>query len=197
MKELKTINDDEDYLRKACSRVVFSDPEIMDNIKSLETYCIENNIKALAANQIGISKSIIYLKNTNLQLIKDKNRNEKRILINPRIIIKEGLTKYWETCSSCNDYCCLISRPYKILIQYQDIVGKKHIETFEDYEATVISHCIDHLNGTLIIDIAEEISILPPEYSQELIENHGYMIFETDEEFDTLCLSKEEYKLAR
>lgn len=78
----------------------------------------------MAAVQLGISKRLIYLKNTNLDVVnrmqndslkeEDKNYNEARVLINPTIIKSEGITEYWEACASCLDNCRLVFRPYKI-----------------------------------------------------------------------------------
>lgn len=58
---------------------------------------------AMAAIQLGIPKRIIYLKNTNLDIIRrkqtdcsleeDKNYNEARILINPVIINRRRINR--------------------------------------------------------------------------------------------------------
>lgn len=42
---------------------------------------------------------------TNSQSEDEQKYNESRILINPIIINKEGLTEYWEACASCLDNC--------------------------------------------------------------------------------------------
>jgi hypothetical protein len=51
-------------------------------------------------------------------------------LINPVIKMRVGLTQYWEACASCLDNIGLVFRPYKILIEYIDLFGKKHQKTF-------------------------------------------------------------------
>ena len=48
-----------------------------------------------------------------------ENYNEARVLINPVIISKEGLTDYWEACASCLDNIGHVKRPYKIIIKYR------------------------------------------------------------------------------
>ena len=59
----------------------------------------------MASVQLGIPKRIIYLKNTNLDIVnktqantktkEEENYNEQRILINPVIISREGLTCFF------------------------------------------------------------------------------------------------------
>ena len=169
MNELKaiTIADNEKYLRQISKEVELEDEELIENLKVLEEYCKTHEVMAIAAIQLGIPKRIVYLKNTNLELINKSSNNiaaveeesydESRILINPIIISKEGLTDYWEACASCLDNLGHVRRPYKILVEYQDINGKKHSEKFIGFESTVLSHEMDHLDGILHMDIADEL----------------------------------------
>ena len=141
---------------------------------------------AIAAIQLGIPKRIVYLKNTNLELINKSSNNiaaveeesydESRILINPIIISKEGLTDYWEACASCLDNLGHVRRPYKILVEYQDINGKKHSEKFIGFESTVLSHEMDHLDGILHMDIADELLHMNPEERKKFRQEHNYNI---------------------
>lgn len=107
----------------------------------------------MASVQIGIPKRLVYLKNTNLELIRkdqnntitkeEENYNEARVLINPVIKSREGLTTYWENCASCLDNMGLVKRPYKIEVEYEDRNREKHIDTFIGFETTVLSHEMD------------------------------------------------------
>ena len=151
---------------------------------------------ALAAVQMGIPKRLIYLKNTDLEIIKRKNNdeateedinhNEKRVLINPVIISKEGLTDYWEACASCLDNLGHIKRPYKIVVEYQDTNGIFHKDIFEGFESTVLSHEIDHLDGILHMDIADEILIMSREERKQFRKEHGYNVISKDGNFEEL-----------
>lgn len=199
--EVITISDNEAYLRQISKYVdINNDTEFEENIKRLKEYCTSNDVLALAAVQIGIPKRLVYLKNTNLELIKkiqndtfteeDKKYDESKILINPIILKKEGLTEYWETCASCLDNCGLVERPYKIEVEYDDILGQKHIQIFEGFEATVLSHELDHLDGILHIDIAKEIRVMPYEERKIFRRTHGYQIFSKDGNFEKQKLKK-------
>ena len=196
-----TINDDEAFLRQISINVnVKNDSELTKDINILDRFCKENDVMAMAAIQLGIPKRIIYLKNTNLDIInkmqvnmqteEEKNYNESRVLINPVIINREGLTEYWEACESCLDNCGRVLRPYKIDLEYYDIEGNKYYETFEGFESTVLSHEMDHLDGILHIDIAEEVLIMTREERKKWRQTHKYIIYSKEGNFDILKQEK-------
>ena len=173
----KTIEHDEEYLRQISKEVDLSDKSYLDDIKLLEQFCQENECFALAAVQIGIPKRIVYLKNTTLDVpLDDMNYNESKVLINPTIISRKGKTKYWEACLSCLDNMGLVVRPYSILVHYTDINGNEQEETYEGFESTVLSHELDHLDGILHMDIAEEVLVMTREERKVFRESHPYEI---------------------
>ena len=172
-----TIADDEQFLRQVSKTVDFNDKSYLDDIELLGEYCANHEVFAMAAVQLGIPKRIIYLRNTKLEKVEDKEWNEARVLINPVIKKRIGYTKYWEACASCLDNTGLVARPYKIELEYYDIEGKKRNCTFKDFEATVLSHEYDHLNGILHMDIAEEVLVMTKEERKEFRLTHGYDIY--------------------
>ena len=199
MEKLKTITiaDNEEFLRQVSKPVIFPDNNLKSDIKVLEQYFNQSDITlALAAVQLGIPKRLIYLKNTDLELINRKNNdqetdedrlhNEQRILINPIIVSIEGLTDYWEACASCLDNLGHVKRPYKIIIKYQDINGNFHSEVFEGFESTVLSHEMDHLDGILHMDIADEVLVMTREERKEFRKTHGYNIIYKNGNFEDL-----------
>lgn len=183
-----TINDNEDFLRQVSYEVnIEKDKELKDDIKILENYCKRNHVLAMAAIQLGINKRIIYLKNTSFEFVqKVQNRtitkeeeleyNESLVLINPVILKSEGLTEYWEACVSCLDNMGKVLRPYKIHLEYYDINGNRHEKVFEGFEATVLAHEYDHLDGILHIDISEEVISMPAEERRIFRQNNDYKI---------------------
>lgn len=202
MKEKKkiesiTIEDNEEYLRQISKEVdIKNDKELMNDISVLDEYCKENAVMAMAAVQLGIPKRMIYLKNTNLDIInkmqantvseEEKNYNEAKVLINPIITNREGLTDYWEACASCLDNFGRVLRPYKIELEYYDVEGTKKQEVFEGFESTVLSHEIDHLDGILHIDIAEEVYQMPAEERKAWRINHGYKVYSKTGDYEVL-----------
>ena len=103
--EHKTIQNDEKFLRQISKEVDLSNHDYKEVIESLRNYCIDNNNKtlAIASVQLGIPLRLVYLKNTNLEEIFNSERDESKILINPKVLRREGLTRYWEACASCLD----------------------------------------------------------------------------------------------
>lgn len=188
-----TIKDNEEYLRQISKPVELNDKDLKDNIKVLEEYCMENEVMAMAAVQLGIPKRLIYLKNTDLDIInkmqknmeteEDKNHNEARILINPAIIKREGITYYWESCASCLDNMGHVKRPYKITVEYHDLDNSIHKEIFKGFASTVLSHEIDHLDGILHMDIADEVLVMPKEERKKFRQTHPYEIISKTEEY--------------
>lgn len=185
--EVIKIDKNENYLRQRSKEVNQINNDVINDIKTLENYCKENEVMAIAGIQLQIPKRIIYLKNTNINIIdkmqlseetdEEKEYNEGRVLINPAILKEEGLTQYWEACASCLDFMGLVKRPYKILVAYKNLNNEIIEEFFEGFEATVISHEIDHLDGILHIDKAEKVLNLPKEQRKEFRQQHKYEIF--------------------
>jgi len=194
--EAITIKDNEKYLRQMSIPVNFDDKNLTDDIAVLDQFCKENSVMAMAAVQLGIPKRLIYLKNTNLEIIQkmqtdseseeEKNHNEARVLINPVITLKEGLTDYWEACASCLDYVGHVQRPYKITVEFYDIEGNQHCETFEEFKATVLSHEMDHLDGILHMDIADEVLNMSQQERKKFRQTHDYHITSKTGDYEKL-----------
>ena len=94
-----TIAENESYLRQISKVVdITNDTNLITDIDILEQYCKQNRVLAMAAVQLGIPKRLVYLKNTNLDIVnkihtgsiteEEKNYNEARVLINPVILNK-------------------------------------------------------------------------------------------------------------
>ena len=196
-----TINDDEKFLRQVSKEVdIKNDKELINDIKVLEEYCKNNSVMAMAAVQLGIPKRLIYLKNTNIDIInkmqnntstdEDNSYNEGRVLINPVILKREGLTDYWEACASCLDNFGHVRRPYKITLEYEDMNTQKHKAIFKDFESTVLSHELDHLDGLLHMDVAEEVLIMSREERKKWRQSHEYKVYSKVGNYDLLKAEK-------
>lgn len=199
-----TIENNEEYLRQVSKEIDIKDPELHNNIVVLQDYCIQNEVMAMAAVQLGIPKRIVYVKNSNLEVLnkratakgkeETKDYNEAKVMINPEIISKEGITTFWEACASSSWYengikkwySGKVRRPYKIKIKYIDIDGIQHIDDIEGFESTVLCHEIDHLDGILHIDIADEILKQTKEERSELRRKEGYTIISKTGDYEKL-----------
>jgi len=189
-----TILDNEEYLRQISKQVDFNDESYLDNIKELEDYCRNNVVWAMASVQIGVPKRIIYVKSTtdDLSTLSNPNYNEEKILINPTILERKGHTRFLEACASCLDNSGVVDRPYSVVIEYYDINGKLLKETIKGFEATVLSHEYDHLNGILHLDLIDKADImqLNVEQRKEYREQHPYEVISETCDYDEIRNSK-------
>ena len=193
--EAVTIAENEAYLRQKSTPIDPQDPKLSEYIQILEKYCLEHEVMAMAAIQLRIPKRLVYLKNTNLDAItqlatgkaKVADYNEARVLLNPVILRREGLTEYWEACASCLTNCGRILRPYHILVAYTTPSGEKRQEDFVGFESTVLSHEMDHLDGILHMDVAKEVLQMTAPERKKFREQHPYRILSKVGDYATLC----------
>ncbi len=120
----------------------------------------------LAAPQLGLDKQMIAVHIPNVkQHPEHPDQLEEyislsEVLINPKII-RESLQKVClpdgEGCLSVDrEVPGYVPRAARIKVRYTDIDGKEHERQFKDYEAIVLQHEIDHLNGILFYDHIHE-----------------------------------------
>ena len=103
----------------------------------------------LAANQIGILKRIVTIHIHN----KVKKIDKIYTLFNPKIIsYSEKKILMEEGCLSLPEQFANIERPEEIELEYIDEKNEKIKEKKIGFEARVLQHEIDHLNGKLFID---------------------------------------------
>ena len=100
----------------------------------------------LAAPQIGIPQRIAVI---DLSVAEDPQ--QKIVLINPEIVLKEGMQTGEEGCLSLPGFREQVTRAKKVTARAQDLTGKPFEVTGEDLLARALSHEIDHLHGRLYI----------------------------------------------
>ena len=101
----------------------------------------------LAAPQIGISLRAVVID-------VDEGFFE---LINPVIISQKGEQRGAEGCLSVKGKQGTVTRPNKVKVEYRDRTGKKHKLTAEGFFARAVCHELDHLDGVLYIDVADDV----------------------------------------
>lgn len=76
-----------------------------------------------------------------------------RVFINPKIISYSEDESVWnQGCLSIPKIYGDVRRPFTILVEATDLEGNIFTEEFYDYEAQVVMHENDHINGVLFID---------------------------------------------
>ncbi len=110
----------------------------------------------LAAPQIGVSKRLVVIEYGNED---DENFPKQLfILANPEIIDRsEETVRGIEGCLSVPDLVGSVDRAKVVTVTAQDQAGKKLRFRAEGWLARIFQHEIDHINGVLYTDRAEEI----------------------------------------
>jgi len=107
----------------------------------------------LAAPQVGRSISLFITlipEEINQEIVAP---GELRVFINPKILsFSEEIWTCQEGCLSIPEFWDDVERPFRVKIQAMDLEGKTFEEEFTEFEAHVIMHENDHLNGVLFID---------------------------------------------
>jgi peptide deformylase len=105
----------------------------------------------LAAPQVGVSRKITVIDISGGSKEEGIPPQEKIVLINPRIIVKEGRQVGEEGCLSIPGFREQVKRAKKVVVRAQNVDGEWFERTGEDLLARAIQHEIDHLNGILFI----------------------------------------------
>ncbi|MBU2595455.1 peptide deformylase [Patescibacteria group bacterium] len=158
---MKIIQNPNQILRKKAKSIKKIDGEILKIIEKMEkTLKTTKKGVAIAAPQIGISKAIIFAK------YKKKKKKDvsipRTILINPKIIkySKETIEKE-EGCLSFYkpEIRGVVKRSRRVIVSTLTEEGLKKEIKAQGFIARVMQHEIDHLNGILFVDRADQTTI--------------------------------------
>lgn len=152
----------DDILRKKCREVT----EIGDRIKELmddmlETMRAENGV-GIAGPQVGVMRRLF---------VAEPEPDRVYYMINPEIYDQEGTQVGDEGCLSVPGLIGTVERPEKIKIRATGLDGELHEYEFEGFDARVMCHENDHLNGVLYVDKASDIR--EPAVPEEEADNTG------------------------
>jgi len=166
-KYFKIVKDSNPQLRVKSEEVKEITPELIDFVNKMHDYLVASqdeeisakyNIRegvGLAAPQVGrnIKALVVYFE----EPTEDGTRVIDHRLINPRIIlesVKEVYLSGGEGCLSVDDkHEGYVYRHNKIQVKAFNVQTKREeIITARGYEAIVLQHEIDHLNGVLYYD---------------------------------------------
>lgn len=141
-------------LRKKVDRVTKIDDKTIELIKFMfETMRNANGI-GLAANQVGVNKSIFVV---DISPVEEYEKYKPVTMINPKIVNRsDELVTIEEGCLSIPDIRGEVIRPKEITIKYHDIdLNEQQIDA-DDLFSRVIQHEYDHLKGILFTDLISD-----------------------------------------
>lgn len=128
---------------------------IDDNIKKIADDMLETMYNAdgigLAANQVGLNYSLFTIDAGAKD--DDKTKYTPLVLINPKIVsFSSEKSFYQEGCLSIPKVYEDVERPISIEVSYLDLNMKEIKQEFNDLQARIFQHELDHLNGILFFD---------------------------------------------
>lgn len=135
-------------LEKVCKEVREITPRINELIDDMLDTMYEANGVGLAANQVGILKRIVVID------VSPEGDNPY-ILINPKILNKEGEQTGYEGCLSLPGKTGTVCRPNYVKITYQDRELNQQELEGTDLLARAICHELDHLEGHMYMELVE------------------------------------------
>lgn len=143
----------QNVLRKATEEVPPDYPGLAELIANMLDTVSNAEGVGLAAPQVGVSIRLFVIDLTQLPADNPSYADYKKVFINPSITeFSEDTCVMEEGCLSVPDIHENVSRSNKIRIRFQDEKFVGHEQQFEDYEARVLQHEYDHLQGKVFTD---------------------------------------------
>lgn len=149
----KILQSGDPILRKKSKPVVRFDKKVKDLIKDLiDTLSVQKDPEGvgLAAPQIG----------KNLQVFVANYAGFKKVIVNPKIVSiskTKAITgtkkkEILEGCLSLPNYYGPLKREKSLTLKYLNEKGEEVTEKFTGFNAQIILHELDHLEGILFVD---------------------------------------------
>lgn len=118
-----------------------------------ETLHAHANGIGLAAPQIGVHLRVVVVR---LGSGPDRVAGPPLALVNPRILEASREEPDFDGCLSIPGLYGETVRPHLLLVEGLDEEGRHFERRFEGFDAVLVHHEIDHLNGILFIDRVED-----------------------------------------
>jgi peptide deformylase len=115
----------------------------------------------LAAPQLGIPLQIAVIEDQydvdpEAAAVRKRSPLEFMALLNPRYSpLGTELASFYEGCLSLNGLQAVVARPERVLLDFQVPDGSRAQREFSGWQARIVQHETDHLNGVLYIDRAQ------------------------------------------
>lgn len=144
---LRTIRKDNDpSLYKICRPVERFDGRLAELIDDLFETMRAADGAGLAAPQVGVLRRVVVI---------DAGEGPVE-LVNPRILVKEGLQRGYEACLSFPGKSGYVERADHVLVEGFDRNGKKHAYDAKGFFARAVQHELDHLDGVVYLTLVTD-----------------------------------------
>lgn len=99
----------------------------------------------LAATQVGVTKRVVVMDLS-------AEHDQLLVLINPRVVARDGSQECEEGCLSVPDVYETVERALRVTVSYLDLDGEARQMDADGLLAVCVQHEIDHLDGKLFVD---------------------------------------------
>ncbi len=141
----------DELLRKKSREVDEINERILTLLDDMAETMYASNGVGLAAPQIGILRRIAVID------VGEQFGDGLLELINPEIIEFSGEQSDAEGCLSVPEYIGTVKRPNTVTVRALDRNGNQFEKTVSGFFARAVCHELDHLDGILFVDKADEI----------------------------------------
>ena len=148
----------DEILSKRCREVSEITDRIRETLDDMVDTMREELGVGLAAPQVGVMRRMF---------VAEPEPGRVYYMINPDIYYEEGSEEEYEGCLSVPGLIGIVERPQKIKIRALDRDGVEQDYEFEGFDARVMCHENDHLNGILYTDKAHDIISAEPQSDEE------------------------------
>ena len=136
----------EEVLTKKCRPVKEVTPRIRELVDDMFETMYVNDGVGLAAPQVGVLRRVIVV----------DTGEDPRVLINPEIVSREGEQTGQEGCLSYPGKYAIVTRPMKVTVKGLDLDMQEVEMEAEGLLARDFCHEIDHLDGKMYMELAED-----------------------------------------
>ncbi|WP_424765859.1 peptide deformylase [Paenibacillus sp. sgz302251] len=143
------VKDPDPVLREVAKEVTKFNPNLQKLLKDMAATMYDAEGVGLAAPQIGISKRVI--------VVDVGDENGLIEMVNPVIVEQEGEQLGAEGCLSIPNLNGDVLRADRIVVNGQDSSGQPFTIEATGYLARAFQHEVDHLNGILFTDLAQNV----------------------------------------
>ncbi|MCI8609229.1 MAG: peptide deformylase [Firmicutes bacterium] len=149
----------DDILRKHCREVTEITPRIRMTLEDmLETMRSQYGV-GIAGPQVGVMRRMF---------VAEPEPDRVYFMINPVMLEQSGSQIGDEGCLSVPGLIGTVERPDYVKIEAMDLNGEKQVYEFYDFDARVMCHEYDHLDGILYTDKAENIRDAAEDYEEDM-----------------------------
>ena len=147
MAKLKIVKIGDETLRKVCRPVDEITPRITRLLDDMVETMRDADGVGLAAPQVGVLRRIVVVETEPGNVIE---------LINPKIIARAGEQVGYEGCLSVPGKCGTVKRPMHVTVRALNRHGEEFEISGSEFLARAFCHELDHLDGKLYVDMADE-----------------------------------------